>query len=143
MLYLIKIRVVRFCINSYVINSYQMTSLCPIFFISNRSKILSQMSDSHKLNSTKIIISPVKIIIVSGHPTNAAKIRPWLMNQATPFWILLNKLEDFVNISMKFEIGNGEKIIFWLDNWQGTILKWEYRVLFTFVQDTNISIAES
>jgi hypothetical protein len=71
-----------------------MTSLCPIFFISNRSKILSQMSDSHKLNSTKIIISPVKIIIVSGHPTNAATIRPWLMNQATPFWILLKWREN-------------------------------------------------
>jgi hypothetical protein len=66
---------------------------------------------------------------------DATTIRPWLMTPATPFWKSLQKLDDFVNISMQMEIGNGERTRFWLDNWQGNILRWE--------QDTNISITGS
>jgi uncharacterized membrane protein len=65
-----------------------------------------------------------------------------LMTRTTPFWKSLQNLDDFVNISMQMEIGNEKRTRFWIDNWQGTILRWEFRVLFTFVQDTNISVVQ-
>jgi hypothetical protein len=74
---------------------------------------------------------------------DASTIRPWLMTQAIPFWKSLQKLDDFVNVSMQMDIKNGKMTRFWLDNWKGNILRWEYGVLFTFVQDINISVADS
>jgi Reverse transcriptase (RNA-dependent DNA polymerase) len=74
---------------------------------------------------------------------DASTIRPWLMTQATPFWKSLQKLDDFVNVSMQMDIKNEKMMRFWLDNWKGDILQWEYGVLFTFVQDINISVADS
>jgi zinc-binding in reverse transcriptase len=65
------------------------------------------------------------------------------MPQATSFWKSLQKLDDFVNVSMQMDIGNGKRTRFWLDNWKGNILRWEYGVLFTFVRDINISVADS
>jgi hypothetical protein len=39
---------------------------------------------------------------------DAPNIQPWLMTQATPFWKSLQKLDDFVNISMQMDIRNGK-----------------------------------
>jgi hypothetical protein len=64
------------------------------------------------------------------------------MTRTTPFWKSLQNLDDFVNISMQMEIGNEKRTRFWIDNWQGTIFRWKFRVLFTFVQDTNISVVQ-
>jgi hypothetical protein len=44
--------------------------------------------------------------------TDAAMIKPWLLNQATLIWTSLKKLDDFVNIAVKMDIGNGENMRF-------------------------------
>jgi hypothetical protein len=107
-----------------------------------------EILDLHIMNQallTKIIWKWIKedTWFIQDLYMDAPTIRPWLMTQATPFWKSLQKLDDFVNISMQMDIRNGKMMRFWLDNWTENILRWKYGVLFTFVQDKNISVADS
>jgi hypothetical protein len=75
--------------------------------------------------------------------TMAQNTRPWLHRQTTPLWQMLRQMDCFFLISTEFEIGNGEKTRFWLDNWQGKILSKKYQILFTFVEHQDVMVREA
>jgi hypothetical protein len=47
--------------------------------------------------------------------THDLHIRPWLQRQVTPFWKSLKEIEPFFLISTRFNIGNGQRVRFWID----------------------------
>jgi hypothetical protein len=73
--------------------------------------------------------------------TPAQHINPWDMNNASRFWKDLATLKNILSSTVKFQVGQGDNILFWHDNWAQGILKYEFPHLFAIITDPDASIA--
>jgi hypothetical protein len=68
--------------------------------------------------------------------------RPWEDASASMFWKSVGVVQDVINCSLKFQVGNGEKIRFWEDCWIEEPLCSTFPNLYQLTENKMNSVAE-
>jgi hypothetical protein len=64
------------------------------------------------------------------------------MTNASKFWANIRKLEPIFETSIIYELGSGESIQFWFDDWFQGQLSNKFKVVFRQVRYTDISVEQ-
>jgi hypothetical protein len=64
----------------------------------------------------------------------------WKMSNASRFWSSLRSITEIFNVSIKFQLGQGETIQFWHDDWLQGPLKLQFPYLYSQARYRDISI---